>query len=366
MTFEDGDLRALHRTIVAIPSVSGNEAALADFVQAFLGRTGVEVLRIDDDVVAVAGQGPTILLNSHLDTVPPAPGWTMPPFEATVVDGRVFGLGSNDAKAPVAAMIAAFMRLLSDPAPCRVVLTLVAGEETGGRGTEHLVPRLKELGLWPDAVVVGEPTDLEIAVAQKGLMVLELRAAAASCHAANRRAMGLPNPIVDLARDLVALAGLDLGEPDPYLGPITVEPTVLSGGTARNVVPAEASSILDVRVNPRPDSDAVLVLFRGAVRGQIKVLSDRLRPVSVDPGDPIVKAALAVRPSARTFGSRGLSDWVFFNEVPGIKVGPGRTERSHTADEFVQETEVTEGARFYEALVRNWAAAMAGATGEEP
>jgi len=273
-----------------------------------------------------------------------------------VRDGRVFGLGSNDAKASVAAMTAAFLRLAADPPPgLRLVLTLVAGEETGGKGTARLVVALRERGLWPDAVVVGEPTSLDVAVAQKGLLVVELRAAGQACHAAHRRVLGLPNPILDLARDLAALADVDLGEPDPDLGPVTVEPTVLAGGTARNVVPAAATCVLDVRVNPDPPPDEVLRRLRAAVRGQIVPLGGGLPPVGVDPADPVVRAALAARPGARTFGSRGLSDWVFFGGVPGIKAGPGQTERSHTADEFVLESEVVEGARFYEALARAWA-----------
>jgi acetylornithine deacetylase len=123
-------------------------------------------------------------------------------------------------------------------------------------------------------------------------------------------------------------------------------------------VPAEASCVLDVRVNPVPEPQEILKRLRAAVSGEIRVLNDRLGPVDVPTWNPVVRAALAARPEARTFGSRGLSDWVFFEGVPGIKVGPGRTERSHTADEYVLESEVLDGARFYEALARQWAGMM--------
>jgi acetylornithine deacetylase len=150
----------------------------------------------------------------------------------------------------------------------------------------------------------------------------------------------------------VALERVELGPSHPALGPITLEPTVVAGGTARNMVPAEASCVLDVRVNPEPGPDEVVARLRRAVAGELRVLSKRLRPVQIGEGHPLVAAALRARPAARTFGSRGLSDLVFFQGIPGIKVGPGRSERSHTPDEHVLESEVLEGARFYESLVR--------------
>jgi len=124
-----------------------------------------------------------------------------------------------------------------------------------------------------------------------------------------------------------------------------------SGGTARNMVPAQASCILDVRCNPEPGPEELAARLASAIRGEIRIASSRLRPVEIADDHPLVLAALAARPGARTFGSRGLSDLVFFKGIPGIKVGPGRTERSHTPDEYVLESEIVEGARFYEAAV---------------
>lgn len=161
-----------------------------------------------------------------------------------------------------------------------------------------------------------------------------------------------PNAIIELAHDLVALAGVDLGPAHPKLGPVTVEPTIVTGGTARNMVPAAASCILDVRINPEPGPDAIVARLQAAVSGEVRVLSNRLRPYEISEGHPLVKAALDARPGARTFASRGLSDLVFFSGIPGIKVGPGSSERSHTPDEYVLESEVLEGAAFYERIVR--------------
>jgi acetylornithine deacetylase len=363
----DAELLALHREIVAIPSVSRDEGALSAFLAAWLGARGVVAERVGKSLFAVSGErakgrasaesvGLTVCLCSHLDTVPPTAAWTRPPHEVTVEGGRVYGLGSNDAKASVAAMIAAYLRTRDRADGTRVLLALTAEEEVGGTGAEALVPELARRGLTPDAVIVGEPTGLDIAIAQKGLLVLELVARGQSCHAAHGRALAATNAIHALARDLVALSSVSPGPAHPDLGPVTVEPTVIQGGAARNMVPDEASCVLDVRVNPEPNNAEVLAVLRAAIEGELRVLSDRLHPCAIDPGHPLVQAALRARPQAKLFGSRGLSDLVFFRGIPGIKVGPGRTERSHTPDEYVLESEIVEGARFYEQAVMECAA----------
>ncbi|MGD1148163.1 MAG: M20/M25/M40 family metallo-hydrolase [Thermoanaerobaculaceae bacterium] len=350
----DAELLALHREMVAIPSISGNEGPLAEYLARRLAEAGIEARRFGNNLYAAVSRGPVVCLNSHLDTVPASPGWTRPPHEPAVAGGRVFGLGSNDAKAAAAAMTAAFLRLAAETNELgvRVLLALSAEEEVGSRGSEALVPELGRQGLKPDVVVVGEPTGLDVATAQKGLLVLELRGKGRACHAAHGRALGADNAIRTLAHDLVALEGVDLGPADPRLGPVTIEPTVVSGGTARNMVPAEASCILDVRANPEPGPGEIVTRLRALVSGELRVLSNRLRPYEIAEDHPLVKAALGARPGARTFGSRGLSDLVFFSGIPGIKVGPGKSERSHTPDEYVFESEVLEGARFYERVVR--------------
>ena len=359
----DAELLAFHRDLVATPSVSGDEAAIASFVQGLLGDKGVAVRRFHDNVWAVLGsEGPILCLNSHLDTVPPAPGWTLPPWVPTACEGRLHGLGSNDAKASVAAMTAAFLRLKAAGGlpGARLAIALVAFEETGGAGAEILAPELARLGLKPSGAVIGEPTGLDVCVAQKGLLMLELREAGTACHAAHGRALGAVNALRALARDLVAIETVDLGPEHPVLGPVTLEPTTAQGGTARNVIPAAATCTLDVRSNPGESHDALVIRLRAAIAGELVVYSDHLVPCDVDPADPLVQAALGARPGAVAFGSRAVSDWVYFRDVPSIKVGPGRTERSHTPDEYVLESEVLDGARFYEALARRWAAGAAG------
>ncbi len=348
-------LLALHREIVSIPSMSHQEKPLVDFLERFLRERGVEVQRAGDNLFAVIGQGgPLLAFNTHLDTVPASPRWTRDPHKPEVLEGKVYGLGSNDAKASVAAMIAAFLRLKARESElrCRLMLTLVVEEETGGKsgkGAELLLSELRNRGLLPTAVLVGEPTELELAVAQKGLLILELRAEGRACHAAHGRALGAPNAVRRLARDLMAIDRVDLGEPHPTLGPVTVEPTIVSGGTARNMIPAEASCFIDVRTNPKPDQSETAALLQAVVQSELKVVSERLRPYEIDARHVLVRAAQRARPQASLFGSRGLSDLCFFATagVPALKVGPGKTERSHTPDEFVLESEIVDGAHFY-------------------
>ncbi|MFI5165880.1 MAG: M20/M25/M40 family metallo-hydrolase [Thermoanaerobaculales bacterium] len=361
----DGELLALHRAIVGLRSLSREEGPLADYIEERLAGLGVEVERLGDNLVAKCGTGPVICLNSHLDTVPPSPGWRREPFTATVENGRVYGLGSNDAKASVAAMLAAFLRLRArgDALGATVVLTLVTEEEVGSGGTQVVLAELARRGLRPAAGIVGEPTGLDIAVAQKGLLVLELRASGRACHAAHARALGAPNALRILARDLVAIEGVPRGPDNPWLGPVTLEPTVVSGGTARNTVPAEASCILDIRTNPEEAPAELVARLRAVILGELVVRSERLRPVSISDRHPLVCAAAAARPGSRLFGSRGVSDLAFFDGIPGIKVGPGVSERSHTADEFVLESEIVEGAAFFEQAVLAWAASGADGGG---
>ncbi|MFL6259581.1 MAG: M20/M25/M40 family metallo-hydrolase [Thermoanaerobaculia bacterium] len=349
------EILALHRSITAIPSVSGEEAALADFLGDLLRRNRVAVARIGSSLLATVGQGPVLLFDTHLDTVPPAAGWTRDPWNVEVEDGRVYGLGSNDAKASVAAMTAAFLAFREADLPFTLALALVEAEETRGTGTEAVMAELARRETPPEAAVVGEPTGLDVAIAQKGLMVLELVARGEACHAANAAALGAANAARRLAHDLVALEGVDLGAPHPQLGPVTVEPTQLRAGTARNVVPGEAVALLDVRTTPGLHGRGLVERLEAAVAGEVRVLSERLKPRETSEASPLVDAAREARPEARLFGSSTLSDLVFMEGIPALKCGPGRTERSHTPDEYVLESEILDGARFYTRLVRAWA-----------
>jgi acetylornithine deacetylase len=341
--------------MVKTASVTGTEVALADWVAEKLGEVGAEVTRIGNSVIARAGTGKRLMLDSHLDTVPLAQGWTRDPWGAEVVDGKVYGLGSNDAKASGAAMLAAFSKVAQEGGPCEVVLALVEQEETTNIGTLNALHHLRSVGWLPEAAVVGEPTGLQIGVAQRGLLLLELVATGDVCHSARAKELGARNAILALAQELVKVEGLNLGPDDPFLGSTTAQVTVLKAGDVHNRLPAEAIATMDVRTVPSLTHDELVALVRRQLDCEVRVRSKRLEPYACPADDAIVLAAMAAQPEAKAFGSATLSDQVHFHGIPCIKVGPGESVRSHTTDEFVLEEEVVAGARFYERLVQEFA-----------
>jgi acetylornithine deacetylase len=355
---DETQLLELHRELVGIRSVSGEEERIAGWVEEWLTRRGIAVERIGNSVLAHVGDvtRPSLLLNSHLDTVPPSGGWSQDPFTVLFEpsEGRIVGLGANDAKASVAAMMSA-VSSFAERSPRRGVwLALVEGEETKGIGTQAVLAELSRRGAPIAGAVFGEPTSLDVAIAQKGLIILELEASGTACHAAHAARLGATNALRVLARDLVALEALDLGSEHPQLGRTTLEPTQASAGVAHNVVPAHARAVLDLRTTPELSPEEIVERVRAVVASTVQVRSARLLPTAIDPADPLVRAALRARPEAELYGSPTLSDMAFAQGIPAIKVGPGVTERSHSADEFVLESELIAGEAFYRRLIEEF------------
>ena len=348
----DEDILDLHRRLVEMPSVSHAEDDIADLLANFLGDHGVQVERIERNVIACSGDRPRLVYNSHLDTVPPSDRWTRDPWRASREKGRIYGLGSNDAKAAVTGMAAAFLCTLGTDLEGELAVAFVADEETGGRGTELIWPMLRERGWQPDAVVIGEPTGLNPAVAQKGMLILELETEGTACHAAHAGTLKATNAVRELARDLVALEEIDLGPEHDQLGRTTMEPTVTGGGRVRNMIPERASSVLDLRTVPGEKHSRLVDRVRERVGGRVKVISERLQPREC-PSDAAILAAIeTVRPQGRRFGSATMSDWALLDDVCAVKCGPGATERSHTPDEWIGVDEILAGAEFYGSLAR--------------
>jgi acetylornithine deacetylase len=355
----ESDVLALHRMLVSTPSVSGSEQEIADRMAGFLAERGLPVTRLGNSVLALHGSGPLLLLDSHLDTVPPGPGWSTAPFAATVIGDRVLGLGANDAKASVAAMTAAFLDAAGESLGITLGLALVASEETTAQGTQDVLEHLAREGHAVEAAVFGEPTELQLAVAQKGLLVLELVARGTTRHAGHPRARGETSAVRLLARDLRELDDVDLAPDDPRLGRATLEPTVVRAGAARNVVPSEATATVDGRTTPALPPEEIVTRLRAVLSSEVRVVSDRLGPRATPESCTLLRAARVARPGAREYGSPTLSDWALLPAAtPALKVGPGSSARSHKPDEFVHEREVLEGAQFYARLVRAFAAGM--------
>lgn len=313
---------------VSIPSVSGNETRLADRVAELCGNAGVPATRQGRNVFARRGNGsPCLLLNSHLDTVPPVEGWSADPWKPRFERNRLIGLGASDAKASVAAMLEAF---LTSPLPRQGSLLFAAtcDEETGGEGLEKLI---FELAI--DSAIVGEPNDFEVAIAQKGLVKLRLVARGRSGHAA--RPHLADNAIARAARDVLAIEKLVFPAEDAHLGKPTAAVTLVKGGIRSNVIPDRCELTVDARTIAGFDNDSMIAAIRAAVSSEVEVLSSRLRPVAGSSDWKIVKAALAAVPGVSVSGFRSVSDLAHLAGTPAIVFGPGTPDQSHAADESI-------------------------------
>ncbi len=340
--------------LVAIPSVSGSEETIAEFVEQTARSWGLDVERDETSVrVEVKGfaAGQTLAFVSHLDTVPPGAGWTRDPFVPATEGARLYGRGSGDAKASVAAMLFAARDVMERGRmdAGRLLVVLGYGEETKNTTMEQAVGRIGQV----DAAVVGEPTNLDIAIAQRGLMMVDLIAEGDQRHAGYAATDGgFTNAVTVLAQDLLRLPRLFEDRPHPTLGVTTATPTMLEAGVSRNVTPPVAKAVLDVRSTPAWTHDEIADRLRESLASRVVVTSRRLVPCETPPGSRVLGAALRARREAATFGSPTCSDWVFLRHVDAIKCGPGTSRRSHTADEYVDLPEVTAARGFYAELGR--------------
>lgn len=342
--------------LVRTPSPSGEEAAAADVLHAWLREQGIPATREGRNVHATLGDAgaPALLLCSHLDTVPVGDGWTKPPLEAHRESDRIYGRGSNDAKASVVALAHAFVRASREglvPRGKRLVLAATCEEETGRPGgLPDLLPALGPI----EAAVVGEPTGLAPVVAQKGLLALEAVAHGRQSHAA--RPEEGENAIVRAAEAVLALRDLRFDRVHPALGLPTAQVTVLKAGERRNVIPGRAELSIDVRTTPSYEPAELTQLVRAALgpKVDVTVRSERLRAVDTDPAHPIVRAAVVATGGAATRGSPTVSDWAFLRGTPAVKLGPGDSRRSHAPDEYVTEGELARGLEVYGNLVARW------------
>ncbi len=346
---------ALLRELVRTPSVSGDEEAVATLVAARAREAGLDVVRDEAGVRVEVGPagGRTLALVSHLDVVPPGEGWTCDPFGAEVREGRLYGRGSGDAKASVAAMLAAAMRLGAEQPGIggRLLLIFGHGEETRHTTMPEAVARAGRI----DAAVIGEPTNLEFAVAQRGLMMIDLVARGDQRHAGRAADDGAyANALLLLSHDLVRLASLAQDRPHPVLGQPTITPTMVEAGVSRNVTPPVARAILDVRSTPSWTHVELADVLRRELESEVIVTSDRLVPCETPPGSALLAAALRARPTASSYGSPTCSDWVFLRHCDAVKCGPGTSRRSHTPDECVELAEVSDAVDFYAQLAREY------------
>lgn len=343
------------RALVAIPSVSRQEEAIAGHVFAELEGRGLRPQRRLNNVwVEIGDQArPRLLLNSHLDTVPAASGWREAPCVPRQQENRLIGLGANDAKGCVSALMRAALRCAArlasgEPLGGTIVLALTAEEEISGKGLAEILPMLAPL----DAAIVGEPTNLTPMTAQRGLLILRCQAHGRASHPANTPANTPHNAIMNASAELERLRGFDWGPEHPLLGRCHAHVTRIQGGDALNVVPDSCEFHLDIRTTPLQPHAQLIDRLRAFLHCDVHVHSERLVPISTSVDEPIVQAVLSALPGSTPQGSNAMSDMVFLTGVPSVKIGPGVSARSHTPEEFITTDELAAGAAAYERIIQ--------------
>ena len=341
--------------LVETPSVSGNEAAVVEVTRAELASLGLAPAVSGRNVwCAVEGKRPgrTLLFEPHIDTVPSSPAWTTEPWKAMRANGRVQGLGANDVKGGAAAMVFAIRALVRDrDFAGTLVFAACCDEETGGQGLEVLRRELPKL----DGAVIAEPTSLRVCTAQRGLMRFVIAVKGRAAHAA--RPWQGENAIERAQDDLAAIAALRAKATREHalLGRATCTPTLIEGGTKANVVPSLCKFTLDVRpTTEHPNAWWAEEVPKALRHGEVELMRGRMTPVVTDPADPLVAAALAATGTKEPAAFGGVSDLFHVRDVPGIVLGPGLSEQSHVADEWIEEQQVRDAVGVYERLVRNY------------
>jgi acetylornithine deacetylase len=341
------DAISLLKQLIAIPSLSKEEDNTADLIEQFLQSKGVTAFRYLNNVWAknqyFSPEKPTILLNSHHDTVKPNKAYTLNPFEPIVKDEKLYGLGSNDAGGCLVSLIATFLHYYHrSDLQYNLVLAATAEEEISGHnGVEILLSRLPKI----DCGIVGEPTLLQMAVAEKGLLVLDCTAMGKPGHAAREEG---DNAIYKAVKDIQWFKDYRFDRVSDLLGPMKMTVTMINAGSQHNVVPHECKFTTDVRVNELYSFEEVLEIIRANTLSDVQPRSSRLRSTSIALDHPLVKSGIAL---GRTYyGSPTTSDKALM-PFPTLKFGPGDSARSHSADEFIWIHEIGEGIDMYIQLI---------------
>ena len=340
----------LLQALIATPSTSRDEARTGDLLFAFLADHGAAPERLYNNVWARAEgfdpRRPTLLLNSHHDTVRPAASYTRDPYAPTLEEGRLYGLGSNDAGASVVSLAETFLTFRTRRLPFNLVVALSAEEECmGEHGMRALLPALGPI----DMALVGEPTGMQAATGERGLVVLDCTAHGRSGHAA--RGEGI-NALYIAMDDIARLRTFRFERESQLLGPIGIAVTQIEAGTQHNVVPDTCRFVVDVRTTDAYSNEEVVEQLRAVLHSDVVPRSTRIRAAAVGDDHPLVRAARAV--GRQTFVSPTTSDRTLM-PFPSLKMGPGESARSHSADEFVLVAEVDEAITIYEQYIEQLA-----------
>ena len=340
------DTIGLLSKLISIPSISREEEAACTCLEIWLKDNGFSgVHRVGNNLwmesEAPSGK-PTILLNAHIDTVKPASGYSRDPFLPSIEDGKLFGLGSNDDGGSLVALLEAYSYLSSKPQPYRLVFSASAEEEVCGKEGFDLL--LQDLGK-VDFGVIGEPTGMDMAVAEKGLMVLDCTSHGKSGHAAREEGV---NAIYEALADIDWFRSYRFPRVSEFLGPVKMSVTMISAGTQHNVVPDRCDFVVDVRPNGMYSNPELLELIKASVSCEVKERSTRIGSSHLPMEHPVVVRGLSL--GLRPFGSPTTSNQALC-PFPTLKIGPGDSARSHGPDEFIGLDEISDGVKTYISLL---------------
>ena len=340
------DAVQLLKKLIATPSVSRNEKDAADIMEQTIRSYGFEPQREANNLWIIDPHydesRPTLLLNAHIDTVKPVASWSRDPFSPDVEDGVLYGLGSNDCGGGLCSLLQIFRMLTEKPQSYNLIYLASAEEEVSGKdGITRALPLLPHI----DLAIVGEPTGMNPAVAEKGLMVLDVIAHGKSGHAARNEGV---NAIYEALDDMRWIRDYKFEKVSEFLGPTKMTLTVVNAGTQHNVIPDKCTMLVDIRTNEFYDNEEVYEFIRQHLKSEVKAHSFRLKSSRIDPEHPLIRKCVAM--GMKPFGSPTLSDQALMH-FPSFKLGPGESSRSHSANEFIRISEIRDAIAKYETLL---------------
>ena len=340
------DAVALLTRLIATPSTSRNEKEAADIMEETIREYGFLPQRKVNNVWAIDPHynpdKPTLLLNAHIDTVKPVDSWQRHPYAPTKEGDLLYGLGSNDCGGGLCSLLQIFRMLTEKPQSYNLIYLASAEEEVSGKdGISRALPLLPKI----DLAIVGEPTGMQPAVAEKGLMVLDVIAHGKSGHAARNEGV---NAIYEALDDMRWIRDYKFEKVSEFLGPTKMTLTVANAGTQHNVIPDKCTMLVDIRTNEFYDNEEVYHFICQHLKSEVKAHSFRLKSSRIDPEHPLIKKCVVM--GMKPFGSPTLSDQALMS-FPSFKLGPGESSRSHSADEFIRISEIADAIAKYKELL---------------
>lgn len=342
---------SLLKNLIKTPSLSRCEDRTADYLLQFLREERIDAKRINNNIWAIAEDynpdKSTLMLNSHHDTVKPSSAYTFDPFNPIIKDGKLFGLGSNDAGASVVSLCEVFIQLNKCNLPFNLLLAISAEEEVSGeKGMRALLPELRRLGIKIDMAIIGEPTSMQAAIGERGLVVLDCTAYGMSGHAARNEGINALYKAID---DINRLRTIKFDKVSDILGDIKVTTTMIEAGTQHNVLPSICKFVVDIRTTDAYSNEETVELIKNYIESEAVPRSTRIRASAISISHPL--AVASIENGCKPFVSPTTSDMALMNDFPTIKIGPGESARSHTANEFIYVDEIALAIEKYKSII---------------